>query len=259
MDNKLIRVLLPMNLHKLKLGSTHLSGPGLAGLGLLITIAPIDCKAGATNQVFNTRSIGGETFREEWQMRATGDLQGDYAREMLPAEQFPEGQWGVPTNGIQMSIRVCSTNLTIRTNLTIGQPVCAAILIRNTGGEPVRFGWASWINYPFFFSVTRNGRYISPEVPPIRPGPRDGSMGGDQIPPGSQHREILRLDKIYDLSLPGDYEVSAELRRGSWSARSGTAKFRLIGEGRPESPSESKPPAQEKDLLDRDNTGGGTE
>jgi len=213
-----------------------------------LSIALINCQAESTSQAFETTSFAGKIFPEE-PNRALGELQGIYARETLPAEQFPEGNWGVSTNGTRMSIRICSTTLTSKTNLTLGQPVYVAILVRNDGEDPVNLVRAAWFNYPFIFSMKRDGEEVSPLIPPLKPGGRDGSVGRNRIVPGTQHREVLRLDKIYDLSIPGEYEVSAEWRQRSWSVKSGVARFTLADE---EASPGSKPQSELPDLKDGD-------
>ena len=252
-------MLLPMN--DKQLASVEFLRSTALGALLVLCGVSVNCGAGQTNMLFRTTSIDGSEgiSLEELKMRTAGKLSGIYSRETLPADQFPEANWGQLTNGIRVSVRTSDTNLNSKTNFTVGRPLHIAILLRNESENVVRYTAAHWINYPFALTLTRNGTRIAPRIPSVEGGAHDGSVFGRSVPPGSQHREILRLDKIYDLSLPGDYEVSAELKRGSWSARSGTAKFQLVSEAESDSPPESKPPAQEKALPDSDNTGGGTE
>src|ERR1700743_1259734 len=46
-------------------------------------------------------------------------------KESLPADQFPEGNWGLVTNGFQLSLRF------EKPSFNPGEPVAAIILLRN--------------------------------------------------------------------------------------------------------------------------------
>jgi hypothetical protein len=47
------------------------------------------------------------------------------ARESLPASEYPEGNWGTPQNGFQLSMRLNQHTF------TNGEPIVATILLRN--------------------------------------------------------------------------------------------------------------------------------
>jgi hypothetical protein len=246
-------MLLPMN--DKQLSSVEILRSTALGALLVLCGASVNCGAGQTSMLFRTTSIDGSEgiSLEELKMRTSGELSGMYARETLPADQFPEANWGHLTNGIRVSVRTSDTNLNSQTNFTVGKPLHIAILLRNESEDVVRYTAAHWINYPFVLTLTRSGTRIAPRIPSVEGGPHDGSVFGRSVPPGSQHREILRLDKIYDLSQPGDYEISAAFEQRGWRAKSGAAKFRIKVES--DAPSKSTPPAKEKALPDTKNSG----
>jgi hypothetical protein len=247
MANKLLTMLLSMNIKQ-----PHKMDPlrsAAIGVLLVFCIASINCYAQQASVVFRTTSIDGSErlSTEELKMRTSGELSGIYARETLPAEQFPGGNWGELTNGVRLSIRVCDTNLISNTNSVVGMPLHIAILLRNEGDSVLRYVSAHWVNYPFFLTLTCNGTRLTPLIPPLKEGPHEGSLFGRSVSPCSQHREMLRLDKIYDLSRPGDYEVSAEFKKKAWSAKSGVARFRLTEDSKTEQKADpnSRPPEPE--------------
>jgi hypothetical protein len=166
------------------------------------------------------------------------------AREALPAEQDPEGNWGAVTNGLQMSVRL------YQRQFTNGQPVRVTILWRNVGSTPNWFTSATWENYTFDLSLFRDGMEIKPVMPRLnQEASHDGSVGGGLVEPHTQWRFGLRLDKIFDLSKPGAYQLRAEREahgegRSVFKLRSGTARFQVVAKPpEHEMPSTSDPRA----------------
>jgi hypothetical protein len=169
-----------------------------------------------------------------------GGPEGKYGHELLPAEEDSEGNWGMPTNGIQMSARF------YKTNFTVGDPISVVILLRNVGQTNLPDGGASWVNYPYLLTLRCDEELIEPVVPAVKPGPHDGSAWGGSIVPGTQARDVLRIDKIFDLSRPGAYKLTAE--RGGFRddgtrvvrGSSGVAEFWIIPKTRTQT---NAPPA----------------
>lgn len=182
-----------------------------------------------TNRAFRTTSLIGERFEPKSLKEAREFYDNTLVRETLPAEEYPEGNWGPVTNGLRMSIRF------YQTTFTNGEPIHAIILWRNVGADPGYFSSASWENYPFELYLSHEGNKIKPLMPRLNQDPAsfDGSAGGSTVEPGTQWRFNLRLDKIFDLNHPGTYELKA--KRGDFSVKdkrnvmvqSGTARFQI--------------------------------
>jgi hypothetical protein len=157
-------------------------------------------------------------FREIW----TKGENSKYGREPLPAVEDSGGNWGSLTNGIQISIRF------YQIDFTNGEPVPAVVLWRNAGRTVQNLDIAAGVeHYPFDLVVRRDGALQKPVIPRIDPDWRERLMGGpgpSSIQPSNQVRFVLRLDKIFNLEKPGDYEIKA----GRDKAWSGTAKFRIL-------------------------------
>jgi hypothetical protein len=180
-----------------------------------------------TNRLFETAVVLGELSQEDTLEYAMKRQPAQYGAEQLPAEQDPAGNWGSVTNGLQLSARFYTTNL------VTGQPLTAVILVRNLGPREVTRGGGSSANYNYFLTLHRDGRLVAPLIPPLK-SDHDGSAWHYDFPVGTQLRETLRLDKIFDLTQPGKYELFVEggaFRAGSNTpikARSGTATFRIL-------------------------------
>lgn len=137
--------------------------------------------AGETNKLFVTVDL--------WDRRipnGTGDT-----NECLPADQFPEGNWGVATNGIQLSLRVD------KTDYTNGETVLATILIRNVSNTiaPYHSTMVADRDGPVRFNVLSKDNH---RVEPVQWGAVEG-LSAD-VPPGCQRRFVERFDKDYRLT-----------------------------------------------------------
>lgn len=159
--------------------------------------------------------------------------EGRFFRETLPADQYPEGNWGAVTNGIQMSTRVYETNC------VIGKPVVAVILWRNASQTTVIFTHDApprIENYTFDLIMKRDGIPLPPRIPRLIPNWRqiiDNYMGampsGSYTYPNSQWRFTQRLDEIFDLNKTGFYElVVQDTLPGKIKVSSGEAKFWMV-------------------------------
>lgn len=228
MDNQRIKLHLPM-----KIDRFNSINPGVCFVSVAVFcfcyLVNQAASATQTNVLFETIIREGEASENHVQeFMLIKNAEGKYRFETVPAEDDPGGHWGVPTNGVQMSTRFYQTNFAVK------EPISLVILLRNAGHESIECGSASWVNYPYFLTVWRHGQKLEPLLPTIKPGTKDGSGWTISLKPGTQRRDVLRLDKIYDLNQPGGYEVAAE--RGVYmletkrSARvhSGTAKFKVV-------------------------------
>jgi hypothetical protein len=130
------------------------------------------------------------------------------SKESLPAEDFPEGNWGAITNGFQLSLRF---DKQVFTN---GEPMFANILLRNTTNQirtyTVSLSSVANRSEPIGLSVfSETGAGISPTS-----ASDDNvivSTRGRSLIPKTQHKYTERLDKIYDFKTNGSYFAQAAL------------------------------------------------
>ena len=134
------------------------------------------------------------------------------AKESRPAHLDPEGNWGEASAGMRMSIRLD------KSSYKIGEPVDAAIFMRNLGQEPREYR----VIYPdergFGLSLFAQGR-AAPVLSKIdsRATNEFGKVsrlpitkvGHFWLSPATQQKHEVRLDRIYDLTRPGSYLISA--------------------------------------------------
>ena len=118
-----------------------------------------------TNRLFRTWGDVPDADFAEYYLKGP---EGKYSHERLPSEDDPGGNWGSPTNGVQMSVRL------YQTNFTTGDAVSAVVLLRNVGQTPFEDGGGSGVNYPYFLSLSRDGEKLELSVPPFGPD-HDGS------------------------------------------------------------------------------------
>jgi hypothetical protein len=83
------------------------------------------------------------------------------------------------------------------------------LLWRNLGNSTLYFSMPDNINYPFLLALRRGDELIKPVVAPVA-NREIVSAGAQGIQPHSQYRFVLRLDRIYQLDRPGNYELFAE-------------------------------------------------
>jgi hypothetical protein len=151
--------------------------------------------ASETNRLFVTINDGGENV-------------SDYKNgtdEHLPAEQFPAGNWGQATNGIQVSLRFD------KPDYTNGEPITATILVRNISSQrmPYRKFYVSGRDGPVRFDVSSaSNRHV--EGMPV--GENCSIMGAD-IRAGGQNKFVERFDKEFYLT-NGTYFVQAYVDTG---------------------------------------------
>jgi hypothetical protein len=134
-------------------------------------------------------------------------------RECLPADEFPEGNWGEIRDGMQLSMRF-ETNY-----FALGQPIKAILLIRNVTNVLSHY----WIAY---FSYTSEPPYDGPirfvttdsNGTPLSIKPRDTSDVSSRkkaMLPKTQHKYVERLDSYYNLQSNTVYFVAAEIYTGN--------------------------------------------
>jgi len=165
---------------------------------------------GATNQFYLTDDFvthHGDTlpFTPEQIEKAK------HAPECRPAEQDPEGHWGQPTEGFQLSIRL------EKESFTNGEPVTACVMLRNVSGRLLRY-FTAYMNDPMSKVVLVRGQERVPAKKEPKPGAAFaerlqsvyvGSTWSFQSPAGTQRKFLVELDKLYNLTTNGEYVVQA--------------------------------------------------
>ncbi len=156
--------------------------------------------------------------------------------ECQPAEKDPRGNWGEAASGLQLSLRF------EKNHYTNGEPVLAAAIIRNVSdGRRVylkeRVSGRPW---PIFVNVWRGTEKLAlKDKSGILLVP---SATNSSLEPQTQHKFLVRLDRYYDLGLPGNYEARAEYNADSaLEPAQGTSKalqsqkaaFTIEGERKP--------------------------
>jgi hypothetical protein len=127
------------------------------------------------------------------------------SRESLPVNDFPEGNWGQPFHGIQLSLRF---EKTIYTN---GEPITAILLARNVTNHYMSVAGSikTGGNGPIDFIMTDDGGHkLSSMWENVASSV--SANPGISIPTQAQRKFYERLDKIYDLT-NGTYLVQASL------------------------------------------------
>jgi len=122
-------------------------------------------------------------------------------KESLPSEQFPEGNWGLITNGFQISLQLGESKF------AVGEPIVATMLLRNTTTHALKYRCIAFmgIDGPIDFVVTTDSGSAVPST-----AIKDAiTFNGDlTLASHTQHKYRERLDKRFDLT-NGIYNVSA--------------------------------------------------
>lgn len=116
--------------------------------------------------------------------------------ESKPAEQYPEGNWGEPVGGLQLSIRFAER---VFTN---GEPVAAIVLLRNVSGRMVEWPLRYIENFAFSVMGPDGKGRPNPERDPRILGP-----GYYRFERNSQKRVEVRLDTKFSFREPGRYTI----------------------------------------------------
>jgi hypothetical protein len=168
-----------------------------------------------------------------------------HAKECRPAEQDPEGHWGEATEGFQLSIRLQ------KESFTNGEPVTACVILRNVSGKLRRY-FTAYVDDPMLKIVVLRGRELVRRNDEPRPGQTSnklkpifaGSMWSFQSPPGTQRKFPVELNKVFDLTTNGEYEVYAMRtipsldKTSEKQVVSGKATFRITDPPKPRAPNQ---------------------
>ena len=139
-------------------------------------------------------------------------VEAQKAKECRPADQDPEGHWGSPMHGCQLSLRL------EKLTYTNGEPVMLTMLFRNVSGKPLTYLRQIIMEEPspIYVSVWKGEKRLS-----LKADDRitvAHSAINVTLQPRTQHRYRLQLDKCYDLTESGQYCLLAEY--GSTNAAS---------------------------------------
>ena len=125
-------------------------------------------------------------------------------RECWPAKDFPEGNWGKPEDGVQVSLRFDKRSYTNR------EPIRAIVLVRNASNRvfvfydsnDVGLGTVSYLAY------TESNQYVASK--PKYSGLRLYSGTINSVHPGMQRKFEDDFNRTYDLT-SGNYLVEASI------------------------------------------------
>jgi hypothetical protein len=169
------------------------------------------------------------------------------APECRSADNDPDGHWGTPWEGSELSIRL-QKNV-----FTNGEPIVACVTLRNVGAKVLYF----WVSTP---QPERNTEVIvlrgQERLPPAdgpKPGQSfqqrlryvwQGSQHQEPLMPGTQRQFLRDLSEMFDLTLAGSYSAHAErevvaldrvpdrpgyLKGSNTKLLSGTVVFQVVG------------------------------
>ena len=152
------------------------------------------------------------TTHEQYVEQQTYDILTNWPTASFSTELDRQGNWGLVTNGLQVSIRM------LKDRYEPGEPVSAMILVRNVTNKEVE--------YDNFFGHTSGGTShldskcctvlaadaIGMPVPRTQPIPlMVDRIIKNSLAPRQQWIYVVRLDRIFDFSQAGDYRVAATL------------------------------------------------
>jgi hypothetical protein len=194
------------------------------GLTLLLCSLPPAVFAGiAESNTYLVVSIADESGYENAYYRSRL-LHRERIPEILPASQDTNGNWGLPTDGLQLSVRFR------RHGFVQKEPVAAVIILRNLNSQP-RDMWS--YNIPTEVTL-RHGTNTSTWTRPKPNIPVDDPPGHPYRLEGkSEELTTARLDRLFNLEQPGEYSVqvrATQLRSngpGTTNVVSGVATFRI--------------------------------
>jgi hypothetical protein len=146
--------------------------------------------------------------------------------ESKPENEDPKGNWGSPSEGFRMSLRLA------KPYYTNGEPIEAVVLLRNISQETLTYFFygPDWsLQFSVSDSQNHSVKDIHPNEPwPLGPKPLD-------VFPHTQRRLVFRIDNHFKFPSPGDYSVKVEAKvprldkNGEADASSGMATLKIAG------------------------------
>jgi hypothetical protein len=133
-------------------------------------------------------------------------------RESLPAKDFPDGNWGELTNGIQLSLRFD------KQAYTNGEKITAILLVRNTTNRLIHYRWIYpskdylWGDGPaLLVTATDSGQPMPVSLPAKEAKQFTETFSSSELTdlfPHTQRKHMERLDDKYHLTA-GTYRIHA--------------------------------------------------
>ena len=154
--------------------------------------------------------------------------------ETLDAQADPNGNWGFPNEGIQLSVRF------EKVEFRVGEPIVASIIVRNVH-DTLRMSGTTTPDQTEFVLTDEKGRraprkdLAAPDAPfaeRLR-GTSPRAFGGP-LPVGRQLKYKLILSDTFNLTAPGTYELRAIKNipkldeSGYGQVMSGSARFQVV-------------------------------
>jgi hypothetical protein len=154
--------------------------------------------------------------------------------EVLPASQDPAGNWGQPSDGMQLSLRFPH-----REFLQQEGKVYGIIILRNLSSSPHRVGFFG--PHDYHYTLRHGTNTIHWPDPPTSNMLRVSTGNEVYIPSLKGHSEVVVIiwvnQRLFDLKEPGEYSLEAELTtipassgNGMTNVVSGTATFKIVKE-----------------------------
>lgn len=152
-------------------------------------------------------------------------------REYLPAELDPQGNWGKPSNGVQMGLRFSAESF------SAGDGIDAAVIVRNIGSVPLTYAIGAPVELFLIPSITIDGN--GQTVPRLAEARATNDFQrrmarmlhnpkSFHLAPGTQRKHQMRLSDVYDLTKADKYALNFSLKFGSQVGDSFTASTATI-------------------------------
>jgi hypothetical protein len=202
--------------------------PSAAGGGLRFGIQRI-----LTNSYPYTR-IGGDNQFDELQDYLSSMVKNKRIPEILPAEQDTNGNWGVPTDEMQLSVRFHQPQF------IAGQMVPAYIILRNLGTTNRTWMRNAVPDNGYKFTLRNETNVLTWMRPQSLPNVQEFDSHNEGDPYSyigvskAQGLTIVYLNRFFDLSQPGTYSLQVEIPvpvangEGTTNVVSGIATFEVI-------------------------------
>lgn len=193
------------------------------------------CQPGSSNQIVESTEYRTEIYFFSDFSRAEADflwrrrMLGEPVPECFPAVQDTNGNWGEPTDGLQLSTRIRHKSY------LVGEPVDALILYRNLGSQWRNYYHGDIPSYHYTYILHRGTNVVTWTNP--FPGPnafRASHLGPPNIHDRSQLGFVVRLNQFFDIKRLGEYSFQVSRHEplfsglGETNIVSGTAKFRIV-------------------------------
>ena len=118
----------------------------------------------------------------------------------LAADEDPDGNWGLVTDGFQLSIRFS------KSTYTNGEPIEALVIFRNVSDRSREFVSSSAVDRNLtFVIIDESGAVLQKRAAEFD---RFQDMHSDALPIGGQTKSRHRVDAGFDFSNKGTYNVS---------------------------------------------------